>query len=209
MALKKEKPIDNDELILRNSQPIVQPLAPCFFAGCCAVKGAVPHALFMVSIFYNIRLDLSRGSSKFFKENMNQNLLYGFLNNQFIYKCSRPKLPQLASAALRLQGFAVSILVYAFFTKCAYVKCYSKFCTCCLCELFAFQLEGLFVGWCYVVLRYACKTCGCIFGLRLFVLSCVYKCFCKVIFSARNVLCELFAFWLEGADYWLRLFETV
>ena len=69
--------------------------------------------------------------------------------------------------------------------------------------------KGLFVGWCYVVLHYVCKTlskpsaynqvllhktCGCIFGLRLFVLSCVYKCFCKVIFSARNVLCELFAF---------------
>lgn len=37
-------------LVSNNISPIVQPLAPCYIAGCCAVTGAVPHALFMVNI---------------------------------------------------------------------------------------------------------------------------------------------------------------
>lgn len=35
-------------------RPIVQPLAPYPTAGCCAVTGAVPHALFMVISVYHI-----------------------------------------------------------------------------------------------------------------------------------------------------------
>jgi len=32
--------------------PIVQPLAPCRFGGCCVVIGAVPRTLFMVIPVY-------------------------------------------------------------------------------------------------------------------------------------------------------------
>ena len=46
-----------------------------------------------------------------------------------IKKGSRPKLPQLVSAALRLQDFAVSIFGYAFGHSLYYTNFVSPFCT--------------------------------------------------------------------------------
>ena len=44
----------------RKNKPIVQPLAPCRMVGCCAVNGAVPRALFMVTPVYQYLCEKSR-----------------------------------------------------------------------------------------------------------------------------------------------------